>query len=217
MTMNNEFYTIISEEVAYWVEAEGDRMILRDPALDPVRQAFKIRELLDMGISALVVAPADADSLANVLTEARDRGVKVIVVDTAVLPEIFSKVLEVKKLVADKTERSYSAACKRMGISRSAFYKYRECVFSYHDKMTQQIVNFSITLRDQAGVLSNVLTTLYGMNANILTVTQNIPVDGVALVSLSLKMNGETSNPIEITHAISSLSGVVEVRLLSGE
>ena len=46
---------------------------------------------------------------------------------------------------------------------------------------------------------------------------ENIPVDGVALVSLSLKMNGETSNPIEITHAISSLSGVVEVRLLSGE
>ena len=76
MTMNNEFYTIISEEVAYRVEAEGDRMILRDPALDPVRQASQIRELLDMGISALVVAPADADSLADVLTEARDRGGK---------------------------------------------------------------------------------------------------------------------------------------------
>ena len=74
MTMNNEFYTIISEEVAYRVEAEGDRMILRDPALDPVRQASQIRELLDMGISALVVAPVDADSLADVLTEARDRG-----------------------------------------------------------------------------------------------------------------------------------------------
>lgn len=88
MTMNNEFYTIISEEVAYRVEAEGDRMILRDPALDPLRQASQIRELLDMGISALVVAPADADSLADVLTEARDRGVKVIVVDTAVADDI---------------------------------------------------------------------------------------------------------------------------------
>ena len=88
MTMNNEFYTIISEEVAYRVEAEGDRMILRDPALDSGRQASQIRELLDMGISALVVAPADADSLADVLTEARDRGVKVIVVDTAVADDI---------------------------------------------------------------------------------------------------------------------------------
>ena len=141
-----------------------------------------------------------------------------IVVDTAVLPEIFGKVLEVKKLVADKTERSFSSACKRMGISRSAFYKYRDCVFAYDDKMTQQIVNFSVTLRDQAGVLSNVLTTLYGMHANILTVNQNIPVDGVALVSLSLKMGGEGAvNPITITQAISQLQGVVEVRLLSGE
>ena len=141
-----------------------------------------------------------------------------IVVDTAVLPEIFGKVLEVKKLVADKTERSFSAACKRMGISRSAFYKYRDCVFAYDDKMTQQIVNFSVTLRDQAGVLSNVLTTLYGMHANILNVNQNIPVDGVELVSLSLKMGGEGAvNPITITQAISQLQGVVEVRLLSGE
>lgn len=88
MTMNNEFYTIISEEVAYRVEAEGDRMILRDPALDCGRQASQIRELLDLGISALVVAPADADSLADVLTEARDRGVKIIVVDTAVADDI---------------------------------------------------------------------------------------------------------------------------------
>ena len=69
-----------------------------------------------------------------------DKRTRYIVVDTAVLPEIFGKVLEVKKLVADKTERSFSSACKRMGISRSAFYKYRDCVFAYDDKMTQQIV-----------------------------------------------------------------------------
>lgn len=59
-----------------------------------------------------------------------DKRTRYIVVDTAVLPEIFGKVLEVKKLVADKTEHSdFSSACKRMGISRSAFYKYRDCVF----------------------------------------------------------------------------------------
>lgn len=138
-------------------------------------------------------------------------------VDTAVLPEIFSKVLQVKKLVAEKTERSFSSACKRIGISRSAFYKYRDCVFAYDDKMTQQIVNISVTLRDQVGVLSNVLTTLYGMHANILTLNQNIPVDGVAQVSLSLKMGEGMANPIAITRAISELHGVVDVRLLSGE
>ena len=140
-----------------------------------------------------------------------------IVVDTAVLPDIFLKVLEVKRIVAEKSENSFSSACKRMGISRSAFYKYRDCVFAYDDKMTQQVVNFTVTLRDQAGVLSNVLTTLYGMHANILTVNQNIPVDGVALVSISLKMGEDGVNPAEITRVITALEGVVEVRLLSGE
>lgn len=64
-----------------------------------------------------------------------------IVVNTSVLPEIFEKVLEVKKLVADHSEKSFASACKRVGISRSAFYKYRDYVFHYEDKMTQRIVN----------------------------------------------------------------------------
>ncbi len=140
-----------------------------------------------------------------------------IVVDTAVLPEIFGKVLEVKKLVAERTERSFSSACKRVEISRSAFYKYRDCVFAYDDKMTQQIVNLSVTLRDEAGALSNVLTALSEMHANILTVNQNIPVDGVALVSISLKMGSAEVNPMKIKQAVSALTSVVEVRLLSGE
>ncbi|MCC8112096.1 MAG: hypothetical protein LIO74_11090 [Ruminococcus sp.] len=61
------------------------------------------------------------------------------------------------------------------------------------------------------------MTSLYSMHANILTVTQNIPVDGVTMVSLSLKMSGESANPKELTRAMREVSGVVEVRLLSGE
>ena len=138
-------------------------------------------------------------------------------VDAEVLPEVFLKVVKAKELLASGEVRSISAATRSVDLSRSAFYKYRDCVFAYDDKMTQQIVNFSVTLRDEAGVLSNVLTTLYSMRANILTVNQNIPVDGVAQVSLSLKMGEGMANPIDITHKISALQGVVEVRLLSGE
>ena len=138
-------------------------------------------------------------------------------VDAQVLPEVFLKVVRAKELLASGEARSISAATRSVDLSRSAFYKYRDCVFAYDDKMTQQIVNFSVTLRDEAGVLSNVLTTLYSMRANILTVNQNIPVDGVAQVSLSLKMGEGMANPIDITHKISALQGVVEVRLLSGE
>jgi len=138
-------------------------------------------------------------------------------VDTAVLPEIFGKVLEVKRAVAEQPERSLSSACKQMGISRSAFYKYWNSVFAYDEKLTQRVVNFSVTLQHQEGVLLNLLMSLYSMHANILTVTQNILVDGVAMVSLSLKMSGESANPKELTRAMREVSGVVEVRLLSGE
>ena len=88
MTMNNEFYKIISEEVSYRAQAEGDRMIVRDPALNPERQAQQIEDMLDMGIAALVVAPADADSLKEVLQKAKEQGVYIIVVDTAVADDI---------------------------------------------------------------------------------------------------------------------------------
>lgn len=84
MTMNNEFYKIIGEEVSYRIEAEGDRLILRDPALNPERQAEQIEDMLNMGIKALIVAPADSGCLREVLKKAREQGVYIVVVDTAV-------------------------------------------------------------------------------------------------------------------------------------
>ncbi|MBQ8823792.1 MAG: ACT domain-containing protein [Ruminococcus sp.] len=140
-----------------------------------------------------------------------------IVVDSAVLPEVFKKVLEVKKLVAEHSEKSFASACKKVDISRSAFYKYRDYVFTYEDKLTQRILNYVIVLCDKAGVLSSVLATLHDLHSNILTVNQNIPVDGVATASISIQCNGDNTAPGTITRAISALPGVVEVRLLSGE
>ena len=58
MTMNNEFYKIMSEEISARVEAEGDKMVLRDPALDANRQVEQIEEMLEMGIDELSVSPS---------------------------------------------------------------------------------------------------------------------------------------------------------------
>lgn len=84
MTMNNEFYKIVSEEISARAEAEGDRLILRDPALDASRQIEQIREMLGLGIDVLVVTPVDWKSLESVLEEARAKGILIIVVDTNV-------------------------------------------------------------------------------------------------------------------------------------
>jgi ribose transport system substrate-binding protein len=82
MTMNNEFYDIINEQIRVRVEGEGDQMVLRDPGLDANRQAEQINSMLSIGISALIVTPVTADGLSDVLARAQELGVKVIVVDT---------------------------------------------------------------------------------------------------------------------------------------
>lgn len=87
MTMNNEFYEIVSEEISQRIEAEGDTLILRDPALDVDRQITQIREMIDMGIDVLVLTPVDWESLTDILTTAKEKGIYIVVVDSNVKDE----------------------------------------------------------------------------------------------------------------------------------
>ncbi len=84
MTMNNEFYKIIGEEIAHKVEAEGDRMVLRDPALDVDRQIEQIREMMDMGVDVLIITPVDEVRLTETLEQAKKQGIFIVVLDTNV-------------------------------------------------------------------------------------------------------------------------------------
>lgn len=141
---------------------------------------------------------------------------QLIVVNAGVLPDVISKVLEVKRLIAQGEEKSSAGACKSVGISRSAYYKYKDCVFSYEEKMTQQIVSLYAILKDEPGVLSSVLATLHSLSANILTVNQNIPIDGVAAVTLSLRLNSRAEDPYMLCSILSGIQGVVDIKLISG-
>ena len=146
-----------------------------------------------------------------------DNKSQLIVVESDVLPDVILKVLEVKKLLANREEKSSASACKRIGVSRSAYYKYRNSVFSYEEKLTSQIITLYMLLKDEPGVLSSVLVSLHDLNANILTVNQNIPVDSVATVTVSLRLSGGFEEADAIRSAIAQQSGVVEIKLLSGE
>lgn len=84
MTMNNEFYKIIEEEIIHRVEAEGDRIVLRDPALDVDRQIEQIQDMLDMGVDVLIITPVDWGSLTEILTKAKEQGTYIVVLDTNV-------------------------------------------------------------------------------------------------------------------------------------
>lgn len=87
MTMNNEFYNIVSEEIIQRVEAEGDQWVLRDPALSVERQIEQINDMLSMGIDVLVLTPVDLESLTDVLKKAKEKGVYIVVVDSNVKDE----------------------------------------------------------------------------------------------------------------------------------
>ncbi len=144
------------------------------------------------------------------------RSSNLIVIDSRVIPEVFVKVLEVKKTIAAKGARSLAEACRKAEISRSAFYKYKDHVFLYDEKFTNRLITINAVLQDKPGVLANVLSAIYSSDANVLTVNQCIPIDGVATVTITLKLT-EKFNENDIRTAFSSVDGVVDVRILNRE
>ncbi len=142
---------------------------------------------------------------------------QLIVIDSNILPDVFTKVLDVKKLMAQCGEKSFASACKRIGISRSAYYKYKDSVFSYEELFNRRIVNMYLLLSDSPGVLSSVLVFLHDLDANILTVNQSIPVDGAAAVNISLRLTEQSEAQLNTLNSITELDGVLEVKLLSAE
>ena len=138
-----------------------------------------------------------------------------VVVDTSVLPEVIMKTLTVKRMLANREEKSSSAACRAVGISRSAFYKYRDSVFVYEEQMREHIFTVYMRLHDVSGVLSGVLHILTDAKANILTLNQSIPVDGAATVTVSFRLQ-DSAMISALCSTLTEQKGVVEVRLLSG-
>ena len=101
------------------------------------------------------------------------------------LPEIFLKVAEAKRMLHAGEVSTAGEAARQVGISRSAFYKYRDSVQPFNDMKTGRIITFYALLKDNPGVLSNVLSIFAGSGANILTINQSIPTNGCAAVTIS--------------------------------
>ena len=137
---------------------------------------------------------------------------KRLVVSTDVLPDVFLKVVEAKHLLSKNEAKNSSDACRIVGISRSAFYKYKDNVQVFDEKASGQLSTLYLKLSDEPGVLSKVLKLLYELGANILTVNQNIPVDTVAIVTVGIRINRDELDPEDIVRSLSGLYGVVSVK-----
>lgn len=141
---------------------------------------------------------------------------KYYVVKASALPEIFLKVAEVKRRLAADQNANVSTVTREMGISRSAFYKYKDAVRPFTDLMAGRIITFQFTLQDDAGSLSRLLRLFAEQGANILTINQTIPVGGVASVTVTAE-TGELACPVETLVArAAELGGVCSAEILAG-
>lgn len=134
-------------------------------------------------------------------------------IDSSILPEVYSKVILAKGLIASGEALSATQAAKMACISRSAYYKYKDKIFEYSEQ-GEDTATINAKLLDNAGVLSSVMNELYIDGANVLSVNQSIPVNGVADVSITVRIaNTDVSND-SLLEKIKGISGVKSVELV---
>ncbi|MHC1749958.1 MAG: ACT domain-containing protein [Cellulosilyticaceae bacterium] len=139
------------------------------------------------------------------------------VVDKAVLPEVFLKVMEVKKLLEKDKALTVQDASERVGISRSSFYKYKDAIMPFYEKGRGQTITMLIHLEDKSGRLSDVLNGIAAAGANVLTINQMIPMNGIALINICMQ-TGELHMEIEdFLEKLTQLDGVQNVKILARE
>lgn len=138
-------------------------------------------------------------------------------IDKSVLPEIFSKVVEAKRLLQTGQCKTVNEATKRVCISRSVFYKYRDFVHVFLEKDQQNIITIILYLSDQIGVLSRVLSLISSLGASILTINQNVPMNGIAPVSISFDTLNMDTDLESLFDDMKKLNGVLSVKPVAKE
>ena len=133
------------------------------------------------------------------------------------VPEVLLKVVEAKRLLDSGKVESVQDATEAVGISRSSFYKYKDDIFPYHENQKGKTITMVIQLDDEPGLLSIVLKTIADFHANILTIHQSIPVNGIASLSLSIDVFPTTGNVEDMKNSIEFVQGIHYAKILARE
>ena len=144
------------------------------------------------------------------------RKIKYYLVAAEALPEIFIRVAEAKRMMQTGEADTVGAATKMAGISRSAFYKYKDAVQPFQDMKAGHIITFYALLKDNPGVLSNFLSIFANSGANILTINQSIPTSGVAPVTITAATENMQTTMELFMAALKSAEGVIRVHIMAG-
>lgn len=139
------------------------------------------------------------------------------VVKKKALPEVLLKVVEAKRLIESGKVLSVQEAVDRVGISRSSFYKYKEDIFPFHDTAAGTTITLTFQMDDEPGLLSDILKIVADYRANILTIHQSIPINGVASLSISIQILSNTGDISEMVDSMEKQSGVHYVKIIAKE
>ncbi len=131
------------------------------------------------------------------------------------VPEVLLKVVEARKLLDTGKVHTINEAADQVGISRSSFYKYKDDIFQFHDNAQGITITLTFQMKDEPGLLSDVLKVIAEFKANILTIHQSIPINGVASLSLSVQVLPTTGNVSEMLETMERHRGVRNVKILA--
>lgn len=137
------------------------------------------------------------------------------VVKQKAVPEVLLGVVEAKRLVESGRALSVQEAVDKVGISRSSFYKYKDDIFPFHDNAQGTTITLTFQMDDETGLLSDVLKIVADCGANILTIHQSIPINGVASLSLSVQVLPTTGDVSKMIEAMEERQGVHNVKIVA--
>ena len=141
---------------------------------------------------------------------------KYYIVESAALPEVFLKVAEAKRLLSTGEATTVNDATRITGISRSAFYKYRDSILPFQNMMAGRVITLQFLLYDQQGVLSGILNTLADARVNIQTINSIIPSNSCAVLTISAELS-ELTMPLEdLLRQLEQAEGVIKAEILAG-
>ena len=140
---------------------------------------------------------------------------KFYIVESSALPEIYIKVAEAKRLLETGEELTVNAATRRTGVSRSAFYKYKDAIRPFQD-LRGLTATIQILLRNETGALSGVLNYLAERGANVLTIHQSIPGGEVAPVTVDIETDSMDITTDVLLTGLRSMPSVVRCEIIAG-
>ena len=142
---------------------------------------------------------------------------KYYVVKKRAVPEVLLKVVEAKRLIDSERAATVQEATDKVGISRSSFYKYKDDIFPFHETTKGKTVTMVIQMDDEPGLLSGVLKSIAEFHANILTIHQSIPINGIASLTLSVEVLPSTGDVSEMIEQIEKQTGIQYLKILARE